>query len=142
MLRVRHVASSALASLGFALLAGCTASGPATFDVKGKLTIAGKPLEVKKINGQRVGILTLWVVKDDGPDPLGKRSATVQDDGTFLFEGLTKPLAGKHRVCIEWKDEFGGPDKLNKKFDEKNSKIFRKFPDDSNIDIDVSKPEG
>ena len=51
--------------------------------------------------------------------------------------------AGKYKVCIVWQDEFPqGKDKLDGKFDEKSSKIFRKVPEDGDITIDVSRPEG
>lgn len=130
-------------ALAIAVSLGCNGpTGPPTFDVKGKVTMNGEPMKVKTVNGMKLGTVKLWVVKQDGADPLGKREAAVKDDGTFVFEGLTKPLAGKHKVCVEWKDDFSGPDKLGKKFDEKNSKIVRTFPEDKEITIDVSKPEG
>ncbi|MFO0864371.1 MAG: hypothetical protein U0744_06885 [Gemmataceae bacterium] len=110
--------------------------------MKGKVTFNGEPMKAKTINGMKIGSVKVWVVKQEGADPLGKREATVKDDGTFAFEGLTKPLGGKHKICVEWKDDFSGPDKLNKKFDEKNSKIIRNFPEDKEINIDLSKPEG
>jgi hypothetical protein len=124
------------------VVSGCPSSGPPAYEVKGTVLQNGKPMLVKSINGQRLGVLKISLIKQDGVDPLGSRSANIREDGTFAFEGDMRPLAGTHKVCIEWKDDFSSPDKLGKKFDEKNSKIVRKFPEDKELNIDVSKPEG
>jgi hypothetical protein len=72
------------------------------------------------------------------------RYAVNQDDDSFEIKGDGSGIeAGKYKGCVVWQDEFpAGKDKLDGKFDEKNSKIFRKVPQDGDITIDVSRPEG
>jgi hypothetical protein len=44
---------------------------------------------------------------------------------------------------VIWQDDFPlGPDKLDNRFDQDNSKIYRQVPDDNEVEIDVSRPEG
>lgn len=127
---------------GAIFLAGCTPAGPAVFDVTGKVTYKGEPMPMKKMGGQSIGGVQVWLAPDGGASS-EKKQAVVKEDGTFFFDTGNKPTAGKYKVVVIWQDDYPlGPDKLGKKFDEKNSKILRTIPDDKEIVIDVSRPEG
>ncbi len=124
------------------VVGGCSPAGPTTYDVRGKVTNNGQPLAVKRIGAQKIGGVQVWLVKE-GTNPPEQKQATVQDDGTFVFEGDNKPAAGKYKVCVKWQENYPiGPDKLGGKFDEKNSKVYRSIPEDKEINIDVSRPAG
>ncbi len=134
-----------LTSFGFLLTAlcvsGCSLGGPPKHVVKGQVTFKGQPMAVKPM----VGKLRLWLVQQDVPPPVDPKFAIVQDDGNFVVNGGDGSgiPAGKYKVCVVWQDDFPkGPDKLEGKFDEKSSKIYRKVPDDGDITLDVSRPEG
>jgi hypothetical protein len=121
-------------------LAGC---GPSTYVVQGKVTFEGQPPQVKTVEGQKLGRLRVWIVKRDGANPPEKKLASVSPDGTFVFEGINRPTAGKYQVCVTWQDDYPmGPDKLDKQFGEGSSQIYRNIPADGDITIDVSRPGG
>jgi hypothetical protein len=92
----------------------------------------------------KVGKLRLWLLQQDVPPPVDPKYAVIQDDGSFEIKGDGSGIeAGKYTVCVVWQDAFpSGKDKLDGKFDEKNSKILRKVPEDGDITIDVSRPQG
>jgi hypothetical protein len=108
--------------------------------VKGKVSDAGKPLEVKPM----VGKLQVFLMQQEVAGPVDKHQAVIKPDGSFEVKGAGAGIpAGKYKVCVIWQDDFPtGPDKLDGKFNEQNSPIVRKVPDDGDIVIDVSKPGG
>jgi hypothetical protein len=125
-----------------ALLFGCGGGGPPKYVVKGRLTFHGEPMPVKPM----VGRLRLFFAQQDVPPPVDPKPAAVKPDGTFEVRGGgdgTGIVAGKYKICVTWQDDYPtGEDKLNQQFDQNNSKIYRKVPDDGDINIDVSRLEG
>jgi hypothetical protein len=50
--------------------------------------------------------------------------------------------AGKYRIVVRQWDPFPDFDRLGGRFDEQNSPIIREITEDTEINIDVSRPEG
>ncbi|MBI2806809.1 MAG: hypothetical protein HYX68_17660 [Planctomycetes bacterium] len=135
-----HVKAFAVVAtvLGCFVLTGC--GGVPKSVVTGRITNKGEPIPVKPM----VGKLKVWFILQDVPPPVDPKYANVKDDGSFdVTDSGNGIVAGKYKICIQWYDNFPqGPDKLKERFSEKNSKIFRKIPDDGVLNIDVSRPEG
>jgi hypothetical protein len=139
-----HIDAPASLLVFFVACLGCGSSAPKTYDVKGKLLLTGQPIPVKFDEISKAGgRVRLWIVKQDGGNPPERKEASMSKDGTFLFGEGNKPTAGTYKVCVKWQDSFPtAGDKLENKFDEKNTKIIRKVPEDGDWLIDVSPPEG
>lgn len=120
-------------------VSGCS-SGPPKHIVKGKITFKGQPMKVQP----QVGKVLVKFLEQDVPPPVDANYAKVDDDGSFEVRGDGNGIvAGRYKICVEWFEAFGKtPDKLNGRFDEKSSIIFKKVPDDGFLEIDVSKPGG
>ncbi|MBI1831607.1 MAG: hypothetical protein HYR84_09180 [Planctomycetes bacterium] len=137
-----------LAASGFLAFAGCSESGPPKFVIKGKISKKGEVIPVKETESKAGGRLRVWLKPADGEKISDVWEAKVNyADGTFILaggDGRGVPQ-GKYKVCVEWKDDFPmGKDLLNKQFSETNTKIIREIPppNDGELIIDVSKPEG
>jgi hypothetical protein len=123
------------------ILLGCGRGAAPKHVVKGRITYQGEPIEVKPM----VGKLRLWFVQQDVPPPVDPKFAKVRADGSFEVLGSdgTGIAAGKYKVCVLWQDDFPmGPDRLDKVFDQENSRIYRNVPEDGEINIDVGRPGG
>ena len=133
----------AIISPVLAVLLGC-GSGADTpkHVVKGRITYKGEPMEVAPM----VGRLRVAFIAQDVPPPVDPKYASVKADGTFEVRGDSAGsgiVPGRYKICVTWQDDYPlGPDKLDEQFSKDNSRIHRKIPDDGEIVIDVSRPEG
>lgn len=125
--------------LATCLVLGCGGGGPPQYVVKGRVTNGGEVIPVKPM----VGRLRVWFVLQEPSKPYDVKEAAVNPaDGTFVVKGADGRgiPPGKYQVCIEWKDDFPlGPDKLDGKFNEANSRILRDIPAAEDIILDVAK---
>jgi hypothetical protein len=146
MMRRKTVKSGVAFVLTALVMSGCSSGGPRKtgVDVKGRLSNKGTPMVAKTVNGQKVGRVQLWLIKEGMPPPATRHSAQVNDDGTFYFDEGDRPEPGKYQVCVKWQDDYPtGPDKLGGRFDEGKSKIVRTISaTEPELVIDVSHPEG
>lgn len=140
MLRLQVLAAAFL--IGW-MAAGCSSryEVKGTVKVSGKVTNAGVPLEVQ---GREMGLGMVAV----GFCPLGDgkamavetASASVDSEGQFeVIDGIEP---GKYLVTIRQWDPYPQVDKLNGKFDERNSRVIREITEDTEIVLDVSQPDG
>jgi hypothetical protein len=124
------------------LTVGCGAESAPKYVVKGRVTRGGVPMEVRPM----VGGLRVMFLRQDVAGPVDPKFAAVRSDGSFEMRGGsdgTGIAAGRYKICVTWQDDYpGGPDKLDNQFDKDNSRIYRNIPDDGDIIIDVSRPEG
>ena len=139
--------------IGIALLAGalscvgCGGGGPPKHVIKGKITNGGNPMLVKIDPATKAGgNLRISLFNEDVSKRTDVYTAVIDyDTGAFTLnggDGRGIP-AGKYKICVEWYDQYPGPDKLNERFSEENSKIIREIPPpDGALNIDVSKSEG
>jgi hypothetical protein len=107
---------------------------------KGKLTNAGKPLEVKPM----VGLLELTFLREGGDGPVDPQVAQVAPDGSFVVHGTGGQgiPQGKYKIVVRQWEEYPNKDVLKGAFDEKNTKVVRDVTETGEILIDVSKPGG
>jgi hypothetical protein len=146
-----------------ALLVGCGGKSDANLvKLKGKLVKGGQPYASqltgpKYPEGEGVGMaeVTLFpvsdekqVIVDDNGDTTvaGVQRAHVSPDGVFeLPEPGSKSQGiprGKYRVVVKHIDPLTDKDRLNGKYNEKNSKVTRDIGDGQEIVIDLAKPGG
>jgi hypothetical protein len=127
------------------LLTGC--GGKAKDDsvpVRGKVTNAGAPL---KVNRPDVGLgyveLHFHRINADGSVSTDPADAAVEESGNFTVRGRDgRGLPpGKYKITVRQLDPAPANDKLQGRFDLKNSRIVREVGDQE-IMIDVSRPEG
>jgi hypothetical protein len=127
------------------LLTGC--GGKAKDDsvpVRGKVTNAGAPL---KVNRPDVGLgyveLHFHRINADGSVSTDPADAAVEESGNFTVRGRDgRGLPpGKYKITVRQLDPAPANDKLQGRFDLKNSRIVREVGDQQ-IMIDVSRPEG
>jgi len=125
-------------------VAGCGGPQDGPVPVSGKVTNAGKLLEVK---GRELGLgyveLHFYRVRDDGsvdPDPA---DAAVEESGEFTVRGRDGSglPRGKYKITVRQLDPAPDHDKLQGRFNRKNSRIVREVTGEE-IVIDVSRPEG
>jgi hypothetical protein len=128
------------------LLSGC-GSGPKddSVPVRGKVTNAGAPLTVK---GREVQLgyveVHFYRINEDGSVSTDPADAAVEESGDFTVRGRDgRGLPpGKYKITVRQLDPAPANDKLQGRFDLKNSKIVRDVSPDKEIVIDVSRPEG
>jgi len=127
------------------LLTGC--GGKAKDDsvpVRGKVTNAGTPL---KVNRPDVGLgyveLHFYRINADGSVSTDPADAAVEESGSFTVRGRDGNglPPGKYKITVRQLDPAPDNDKLQGRFDLKNSRIVREVGDQEII-IDVSRPEG
>ena len=124
---------------------GCGGSGERTVSARGKVTDAGRPLEVK---GRDLGLGTVVVqfyrIGQDGRQSTDPEEAQVDADGNFKVPGRRGDgiPPGRYRIAVRQWDPYPQVDRLKGRFDERNSPIIREIAGEEDIVIDVSKPKG
>jgi hypothetical protein len=128
------------------VLVGC-GGGPKddSVPVRGQVTNAGAPL---KVNRPDVGLgyveVHFYRIADDGSVSTDPADAAVDESGNFTVRGRDGHglPPGKYRITVRQLDPAPDNDKLQGRFNLKNSKIVRDVSPDQEIVIDVSRPEG
>ncbi len=137
-----------LAALGMiSLVVGCGGgSGEQLVQVHGTLTNAGQPLEVE---GRDVGLgivrVDFYEIDENGvqtTDPQPGLLAPDRKSYTVPGRSGNGLPVGKYRIVVRQWDPFPDFDRLEGRFDEQNSPIIREITEDTEINIDVSRPEG
>lgn len=121
---------------------GCQRTGdtaPGNVELKGKITLAGKPLEVA---GREVGLGMVRVefyAIQDGQVQLEPRVALADAEGNFsVTEGGVSP--GRYRVCIYQWDPYPQTDKLKGKYAAGKSNLEVEITGEP-LTIDLSLPD-
>lgn len=137
--------------LTLALVAGCggTGSSAKLVRVKGQLLEKGAPLKVAPPGtnmppGDPGVRLTFNLLNDAGTAIVDAHEAEVNlADGAFGVPGPTgKGIpVGKYRISIHI-GMSGSPDRLKERFTPEKSPIVREIKEDTDLTIDVSKPQG
>jgi hypothetical protein len=109
--------------------------------IRGAVTSGGRALEVA---GRDIGLgmvqVGFWPVYEDGQELVAAAMAQADEQGNFQ---LVDPLpAGKYLITVRQWDPYPNVDKLQGKFDERNSKIVRQIDSDLELIIDVAQPRG
>ncbi len=139
-LQLRPIVIGLLAAL---LIPACGTSGPKKYQVTGRVTRGGKPLEVNAMTGKLV--VTFVPIVENSKELVDPNHAVIEaTTGKFKVPGTDgKGIAGgKYRVCISQYDPFPTTDKLQGKFAEGKSPIIREIKGDEDIEIDIDKPNG
>ena len=140
-----HLVLSGLA-LAVSLSAGCMGDKSGIEEdavaTQGKVTNAGQPLTTSDPVYGYVEVVFISVPEGDKPPE--SFTARADASGSFsvagkLGEGIPP---GKYRIAVRQWDPWPDTDKLERKFDEQNTKIVREVTGEGDINIDVSKPEG
>ncbi len=124
------------------LVGGCTATKklPNRVKVVGRVTSGGAPLHVER-RDIGLGMVTIgfFPIVEDGP-LVEATSAQADAEGNFeVIDGLEP---GKYLISVRQWDPYPQIDRLQGRFDERNSKIIRDFSgDEAELVIDVSDPE-
>ncbi len=124
------------------LVVGCTATKklPNRVKVVGRVTSGGAPLHVER-RDIGLGMVTIgfFPMVEDGP-LVEATSAQADAEGNFeVIDGLE---AGKYLISVRQWDPYPQTDRLQGRFDERNSKIIRDISgDEAELVIDVSDPE-
>lgn len=135
-MRIVSVAGSSLFLA--CLLLGCGSSGPPVVAVSGKITRNGETMAVKPMVGRLT--ISFYPVAAEGAAVV--EEADLQADGTFTVPGKNGNgiPPGKYKIAVVWQDDFPtGPDKLNGKYNEKNTPLIREIQAGSTLEIDVGK---
>jgi hypothetical protein len=128
------------------LLSGC--GGGAKDDsvpVRGKVTNAGVPLKVNRPDVMQGYVeVHFYRINEDGSINTDPADAAVEPSGDFTVRGRDGHglPPGKYKITVRQLDPAPHTDKLQGRFDLKNSKIVRDVSPDQEIVIDVSRPEG
>jgi hypothetical protein len=144
MIRRAHRLCLFWSALLCAVTAGCSGGDP-TVSVRGKVTEAGRPLQVQ---GRDLGLGAVLVqfyrIGDDGQQSADPEEAEVDAEGNFRVPGRTGRgiLPGKYRIAVRQWDPYPRVDRLQGRFDEKISPIIREITGEEEIIIDVSQPDG
>lgn len=125
-------------------LAGCGGpAGPVCVKLTGSLTKGGQPLQV---HGQEADLgrvqICFYVLNEQG-QPAGEHwDAKVGADGKFRVYGPSgKGIPpGKYRIAVFQWDPYPGTDKLNGAFSEKKSTIVRDIAGDTELTIELDRP--
>lgn len=120
------------------VMVGCGSSGPPVVAVSGKITRNGEIMAVKPMVGRLT--LSFYPVAAEGAAVV--EEADLQADGTFTVPGKNGNgiPPGKYKIAVVWQDDFPtGPDKLNGKYNQKNTPLIREVQAGSPLVIDVGK---
>lgn len=134
--------------LGLTLLfqAGCGEEGYGLANavkLTGTVTDGGTPLHVEGLENA-TGMITVGFCPIEGDGKGQARveatSAMVAADGTFEVVDGIQP--GTYLITVRAWEPYPQIDKLKGKFSEQRSKIIREIAGDTELEIDVSNPEG
>lgn len=145
MNRIRTVLVLIAGGLVCLATGGCGSGGGETVQAKGRVTDAGKPLEVQ---GRDVGIgvvrIEFYRIGEDGKQATEPETAVADEDGYFDLPGRDGHgiPPGKYRIAVRQWDPLPDVDRLGGRFDAQHSPIIREVTGREDIVIDVSKPEG
>ena len=85
-----------LLGVGLLLVVGCSAAPPEFGEVRGKVTLSGKPL---------AGIVVTFYPATEGNEGLPAASGKTDATGTYALataSGQPGAVVGKHRVVVSW----------------------------------------
>jgi len=121
--------------------AGCESkSSSDVVFLKGKVTNAGQPLEVKsRATGTGMVRIAFHPIKDGKAAAVEVDATSANEAGDFHFRDGIPP--GEYRVVIEQWDPYPQVDKLNGKFSLDRSPIVKTVSHDVDyVEIDISDP--
>ena len=126
---VRSYLQAAFGCFALLLLTGC---GEKLVEVKGTILNNQQPLTM--------GVVQVYLIPDVPPGtPMTMHPGRADATGNFTIEEKVKP--GKYKIAVEHQYPLPGNDKLNGKFNAKNTKIVREVVDEKTpLTIDLAMP--